>query len=267
VTEMLRLPQGPCYADLRGQVALVTGGSRGIGRGIACRLAQEGMCVYICGRTEATLAETAEALRREVGEVRPVVADVSEAQSVAGLLRRIEAEAGRLDVLVHNAALLGGGPLRRMSLETWRQRFAVNVDSVFHLAKGCAEVMVRQGSGALIFISTIGASRAHRHMFAYDSSKGAVEAAMRSMALELAPFGIRVNAVAPGATAREVHTDAVTLSDLAQPHVPLGRKGTPAETAATVAFLASAQSSYITGQTICVDGGATTQLAPPGIAI
>jgi 3-oxoacyl-[acyl-carrier protein] reductase len=267
MSEMLSLPRGPCYSDLRDKVALVTGGGTGIGRGIAIRLAQEGMRVYICGRTEATLAGTAEVCRQEPGEVRPVVADVSDGASVAALLGRIEAEAERLDVLVHNAAILGGGKLRGMSLERWRERFATNVDSVFYLAQGCAEIMVRQGSGAMVFISTIGAIRAHRGMFAYDSSKGAVDSATRSLALELSPFGIRVNAVAPGATARDVYTDAVAGRDISQPYVPLGRKGTPAETAAAVAFLASAQSSYITGQTLCVDGGATTQLSPPGIFI
>jgi NAD(P)-dependent dehydrogenase (short-subunit alcohol dehydrogenase family) len=263
---MLRLPQGPCYADLRDKVALVTGGSHGIGKGIAIRLAQEGMRVYICGRTEARLAETAQAVR-EVGDVRPVVADVSDAESVAEMLRRIEAEGEGLDVLVHNAAILGGGPLLRATYESWRERFATNVDSVFHLAKGCGEMMVRRGSGAMVFISTIGVTRAHRGMVSYDSSKGAVEAAVRSLALELAPHGIRVNAVAPGATARNVYASEVDPGRLAQPYVPLGRSGTPAETAAAVAFLASAQSSYITGQTLCVDGGATTQLSPPGIFI
>jgi len=265
--ETVRLPRGPCYDDLRDQVALVTGGGRGIGKGIAIRLAQEGMRVYICGRTEATLSEMAAQARDEVGRVLPLVADVSDGEQVASMLQRIEAEAGRLDALVHNAALLGGGPLRRMDFATWRQRFATNVDSVFHLAKGCAEVMVRQRAGAIVFLSTIGATRAHRAMFAYDSSKGAVEVAMRSLALELAPWGIRVNAVAPGSTARNVYADEVDRAAIAQPYVPLGRSGAPAETAAAVAFLISAQSSYITGQTLCVDGGATTQLSPPGIFI
>jgi NAD(P)-dependent dehydrogenase (short-subunit alcohol dehydrogenase family) len=195
------------------------------------------------------------------------VADVSDAQSVTAMLQRIEAEAERLDVLVHNAALLAGGPLLGMAFETWRERFAANVDSVFHLAKGCAGMMVAQGSGAMVFISSIGAIRAHHAMFAYDSSKGAVEAATRSLAVELAPHGIRVNAVAPGATARRVYGDEVQPDSISQPYVPLGRKGAPAETAAVVAFLASQQSSYVTGQTICVDGGATAQLAPPGIFI
>jgi 3-oxoacyl-[acyl-carrier protein] reductase len=264
---MLRLPQGPCFSDLCGKVALVTGGGKGIGKGIAIRLAQEGMQVYICGRTEATLTQTAEAFGDEAGAIRPTVADVSDGRSVAAMLQRIEAEAERLDVLVHNAALLGGGPLLGMDFETWRERFAANVDSVFHLARGCAEMMVGRGSGAMVFISSIGAIRAHHAMFAYDSSKGAVEAAMRSLALELAPHGIRVNAVAPGATARRVYTEEVEPRSISQPYVPLGRKGAPAETAAAVAFLASEQSSYITGQTIRVDGGATAQLAPPGIFI
>lgn len=267
MTEVVRSPKGPCFSDLRDKVALVTGGGRGIGRGITIRLAQEGMRVYICGRSEEPLVETAEALEGEPGVVLPAVADVSDGDSVGELMARIRTEAGRLDVLVHNAALLGGGGLRRIDFETWQSRFRTNVDSVFHLSKGAAGLMVEQGSGSMIFISTIGATRAHRDMLAYDSSKGAVEAAVRSLAIELAPHGVRVNAVAPGATANRSYDEEADAARLVQPHVPLGRRGTPAEMAAVVAFLASAQASYVTGQTICVDGGATTQLAPPGIFI
>jgi NAD(P)-dependent dehydrogenase (short-subunit alcohol dehydrogenase family) len=104
-------------------------------------------------------------------------------------------------------------------------------------------------------------------MLAYDSSKGALNVFTQSLALELAPHGIRVNAVAPGATNRDAHGDAIEASSLTQPYVPLGRRGTPAEIAAAVAFLASDQASYITGQILRVDGGATAQLSPRGVFI
>ena len=136
MSEMVDLPQGPCYADLKGKVALVTGGGKGIGKGIAIRLAQEAMQVYICGRTEATLHETGELIRDAGGLVEWVVADISDARSVAAMLQRIETEAGRLDVLVHNAALLGGGPLRGMDFTTWRERFAGRPPGVLHSFSG-----------------------------------------------------------------------------------------------------------------------------------
>jgi len=183
-------------------------------------------------------------------------------------------------VLVHNAALNTRSPLEECDTDYWRQIFATNIDSTFFLSKAYTDLMIPQGHGNLIFISTIGAQRAHYGMLAYDSSKGALDAFTRGLALELALRHIRVNAVAPGAilnrdlsnepNAHLEHSHLAALNaeipydKLAQPLVPLGRYGTPAEVAAAVAFLASDQSSYITGQVLTVDGGATIQLSPRG---
>lgn len=267
MTETFRSPQGPCYRDLRGKTALVTGGGDGIGRGISLRLAQEGMHVYLCGRREDRLIETAEAIADGGGEATPVVTDVSVREQIDALFARIAQEGRSVDVLVHNAALVRGGSLLNTYEDFWHAMYSTNVDSSFYMAKACAQTMVPNGAGNLIFVSTIGAVQSHHDMLAYDSSKSAVIGIARSLALELGQYGIRVNALAPGATMSRATALELPREKMAQPYIPLGRRGTPAEMAAAVAFLASEQSSYITGQVLCVDGGATAQLSPRGVFI
>jgi len=264
---VFRPPHGPCYQDLNGKTAVVTGGGSGIGLAISRRLAAEGMRVFICGRREEVLAEAAEAIRAAGGWAQGVAADVSEEKGVDRLMEAVREAGAGLDVLVHNAALVRGGPLAKTDADYWRRMYAANMDSTFYLAKAALNLMTPQQSGSLVFITSIGALRAHHDMIAYDSTKGALNTFVRSLALEVARQGIRVNAVAPGATHRDVHGDEIDPQSLRQPYVPLGRRGTPAEIAAGVAFLASEQASYITGQILCVDGGATAQLSPRGIFI
>ncbi|MBM3499206.1 MAG: SDR family oxidoreductase [Armatimonadetes bacterium] len=260
-------PQGPCYRDLAGKTALVTGGGSGIGLGISQRLAAEGMRVFLCGRRVEVIEEAAESIRTAGGWAQAVATDVSQEAGVARLMATVGEAGNGLQVLVHNAALVRGGPLSKTDADYWRRMYATNMDSTFYLSKAAVELMAPQQSGSIIFITTIGAVRAHHGMLAYDSSKGALNVFTQSLALELAPQGLRVNAVAPGATNRDAHGDEIEAGALAQPHVPWGRRGTPAEIAAAVAFLASAQASYVTGQILCVDGGATAQLSPRGVFI
>jgi len=283
MTETFRPPCGPCFADLRGKIALVTGGGAGIGRGITRRLVEEGMQVFICGRTEARLNDEAERARQLGGSVTPVVADVSSEEAVEALFERIRDGAGRLDVLVHNAALVAHCRMAEMDTDFWRRMIATNLDSSYYLAKRAVEMMLPRSSGAMIFVSTVGAFRAHHGMPAYDCSKAAVDSLVRSLAIELGPAGIRANGIAPGPIvgqesrgrpdspwerrSRPALDAEIPLAMLEQKHVPLGRCGTPAEIGAAVAFLASRQSSYVTGQTLIVDGGSLAQLAPRGIWI
>lgn len=280
MSNTLHPPQGPCYADLRGKTVLVTGGGAGLGRGISLRLAAEGMHVFLCGRTAQKLQATAEELRALGGVATPIVTDVACEADVAALFQQIAGECAALDVLVHNAALNDRSTLAESDAARWREIMATNLDSAFYLTKAYTALMTSRQAGNLIFISTIGAQRAHYHMLIYDTSKGALEAFTRGTALELAPQGIRVNAVAPGSilgrdTAMLTGADhaarhaaafntEIPLEMLAHPRIPLGRSGTPAELAAVVAFLSSNQSSYITGQVLIVDGGASAQLTPRG---
>jgi NAD(P)-dependent dehydrogenase (short-subunit alcohol dehydrogenase family) len=272
-------PQGPCFADLSGKVALVTGGGSGIGRGTCLRLAAEGMRVVLCGRTESTLRETVQLVEARDGKAEFIVADTGIEGDIEKLAAHLKEKYGQLDALIHNAALMAG----RHNLDDndsafWRQMFATNADGAFYLVKQCLPLMGEGGS--IIFISTIGAQRAHRGLLAYDASKGAIDAFSRALALELAPR-IRVNSIAPGPIAgigakggkppshRNVIAfhDEINLEEFHNPNIPMQRHGTPAEIAAAVAFLSSTQSSFITGQILNVDGGATTQLAPPGMWI
>lgn len=269
MSEVFYPPQGPCYADLRGKSVLVTGGGSGIGRGICIRLAAEGMRVLLCGRTADTLCETVELVRSAGEQAAYTIADVSSEEDVAGLFDWIKKDHDSLDVLVHNAAVKRSKPFSETDSAHWREVLSTNIDSACYLAKEFSQLMIPLRRGAIVFISSIGAARAHYGMVAYDSSKGALESFTRALAIELAEYGIRANGVSPGATCVDEQSFAAQMSAVSfrQPYIPLGRVGTPAEMAAAVAFLASSQSMYITGQTITVDGGATAQLSPRGYHI
>jgi len=269
MSDVIHTPQGPCYSDLKGKTVLVTGGGRGIGRGICQRLAAEGMRVFLCGRTEATLKETAELVRAAGGEAVPIVADLVQPEQIEALFKQIYGACEALDVLVHNAAKMDGGTLMTLELDTWRTFMATNLDSSFILTKKACETMVPRRSGSIIFISTFAALRAHYRQVPYDTSKSGIDGFTRAAGIELAQYGIRVNGVAPGpiSTRAVVFNKEVSASHLTHVNVPLGRSGVPAEIAACVAFLASTQAQYIVGQTICVDGGGIAQLSPRGAPV
>jgi NAD(P)-dependent dehydrogenase (short-subunit alcohol dehydrogenase family) len=267
--DILRPPQGPCYPDLKGKSALVTGGGSGIGRGICLRLAREGMCVFLCGRTEKPLQETAVLGRAQGGLAVPIVADLSRPEQIERLFQRLYAECESLDLLVHNAAIKGGGPLQTNDWDKWRTYMATNLDSCFLLTKKACETMIPRKSGCIIFISSVGGLRAHYDQVAYDTSKSGIDGFTRAAGIELAQHGIRVNGVAPGAISIRAASfnKEIPLERLANRNVSLGRAGVPAEIAACVAFLASAQAEYIVGQTMYVDGGMTAQLHPPSAPV
>ena len=267
--DVIHPPQGHCYADLKGKKALVTGGGSGIGRGICLRLAAEGMRVFLCGRRGQNLQETAELVRAAGGDATPIVTDLSQPEQIEALFKQIHGACDALDLVVHNAAKMGGGPLLPLEPASWRAFMATNLDSSYFLTKKACETMVPRKSGCIIFISTIGGLRAHYGQVAYDTSKSGIDGFTRAAGIELAQYGIRVNGVAPGAirTRGAVYKPEIPWSDLAHRYVAIGRAGVPAEIAACVAFLASAQAEYIIGQTIYVDGGAIAQLNPRSASV
>ena len=261
------MADGPRVADrpgaLAGRVALVTGSSRGIGRAIAAAMLEAGARVVLNGRDATTLAVVV-ADQRARGEVVAVAADVGSPEDVDRLVGAARDTFGPVDILVNNAALANPvGHLLDVSPQRWDEVIRSNLTSVFLCTRAVAAALVADGSpGAIVNISSFGAHRAHRNLAAYDAAKGGVEAFTRAAALDLAPFGIRVNAVAPGAIRTETSgADPQTVRRREAP-IPVGRVGEPEEIAQAVVFLASDAASYITGQCLIVDGGMTAQLRP-----
>lgn len=253
---------------LPGRVAIVTGSSTGIGRGIAERLAAEGARVVINSRHREELEAVAESIRSAGGEVLAVAADVGNREGVARVFDETLRAFGGVDVLVNNAGWASPvAHFLEMDEEHWDTVIRTNLKSVYLCSHRAATLMVEQGRrGCIIAISSFGASRAHRQMAAYDATKGGIEAFTRAVALDLAPFDIRVNAVAPGAIFTERYQRATPEYAAQQAAtVPLGRAGRPADIAGAVVFLSSDDAVYVTGQTLIVDGGMLSQLRSPQV--
>lgn len=251
---------------LDGKVAIVTGASRGIGKGIAQRLAAEGACVAITARGVEALQETARTIESAGGSVLAAPGDAGAPGDVDALFDQVLSRWGAVDILVNNAAWASPqAHFLEMDLQHWEAVIRANLTSVYLHCHRAANIMVDHGTrGSIINISSFAAARSHRNMAAYDASKGGMEAMTRAMAIDLAPFAIRVNVVGPGA----IHTEEFDARGEESMRrrgqaVPLGRVGFPAEVAGAVAFLASDDASYITGQTLYVDGGALAQLRTP----
>jgi len=254
----------PRYEELRGKVALVTGSSRGIGKGIALRLAREGMKVVITSNVPEDVEQTKGEFEQLGIELLALTAELGEPSEVRRLVDTTVTALGALDLLVNNAAQLTRKHFFDVDEELLDAQLAVNIKAPYLAAQYAAEVMrERGGGGSIIHISSVGGLRAHWRALPYDMTKGAIDAMTRAMANELAPFGIRVNAIGPGAidTGWLKRASKEGIDALVE-RIPLLRIGTPQDIAASVAFLASDDASYITGQVMYVDGGITMQLSP-----
>jgi NAD(P)-dependent dehydrogenase (short-subunit alcohol dehydrogenase family) len=256
------------YPEFRGQVALVTGSAAGIGKGIALRLAREGMRIVITSKTPEKVKATAAEFRGLGVEVVDYVGDISRAQDVDALFKATLDAFGTVDLLVNNAGKLGAPRFPDLDEARFDEFMDTNVKGAFLCSRRAVEVMIGRSGGNIIHISSVGGLRAHEHAVAYDASKAAIDGLTRAMAVELADYGIRVNAIAPGAiyTERRPPPDDPQVREQAE-RIPLRRMGSTLEIASVVAFLASPDAAYITGQVIYVDGGITTQLSPRGQAI
>jgi len=252
----------PRYPELAGRVAIVTGSSRGIGRGIAMRFAREGMRVVINGRTVGAVETTATDLRELGADTLAVPADLSHSEGVETLFEQTMRAYGTVHVLVNNAANLHRRHFFDVDEDLLDNELATNIRGPFLCAHRAAKVMREAGGGSIIHISSVGGLRAHWRGLPYDMTKGALDAMTRTMAIELASHGIRVNAIAPGATYVRADVVPAELDRKTIDRIPMGRLGLPLDIGAAAAFLVSDDASYIAGQVLYVDGGMTAQLSP-----
>ncbi|MBX6384096.1 MAG: glucose 1-dehydrogenase [Microbispora sp.] len=245
-----------------GKFAVVTGAARGIGAAIARRLAAEGAAVACVDLTADRCGSIVDEITLTGGKAVPFGCDVSDSAQVEALVGDVMAEFGRIDVLVNNAGVTRDNLLFRMSEEDWDTVLDVNLKSVFLMSRAVQKHMVEQRSGAIVNLSSRSAL-GNRGQANYSAAKAGIQGLTATMAIELGPFGIRVNAVAPGYVVTPMtEATAARLGVTPEEHqatmaqaVPLRRVGQPTEIASVVAFFASDDASYVTGQTLYVNGG------------
>ncbi len=241
---------------LSGKVAVVTGGTRGIGRAITIAFAANGASVYFSGRDERAARETIEAVSKAGGRAEFARADVAKSDEVKSLIDGVVSEAGKIDILVNNAGINRDALLVRLKEEDWDAVLNVNLKGAFLCSQAAAKHMIKERSGSIINISSVIGIAGNAGQANYSASKAGLIGLTKTMAKELAVRGIRVNAVAPGFIETDM-TAALPESARSKilPAIPLGRFGDAKEVAGAALFLASEMSSYITGQVIVVDGG------------
>ena len=237
------------------QVALITGGARGQGAAHAEALAAAGVRVVIADVRDEEGSGTAAALSGRGSQVRYAHLDVTDEQAWLEIVADIEAREGGLDVLVNNAGIIRVAPLREMSMADWDLIQRVNATSVVLGIRAAAPAMIRRGGGSIVNVASTAAHRGAEGYAAYAASKAAVLAVTRAAALELAPHGIRVNAISPGGVDTPMNDDEPPGGTSAA--APLGRRARPDEISPLVVYLASSASSYVTGSDVLIDGGVT----------
>jgi NAD(P)-dependent dehydrogenase (short-subunit alcohol dehydrogenase family) len=248
---------------LQDRIALVTGAGAGIGLAIARLFAAEGAYVYLADVDGSAAEAAAAALRAEGRQAAALTADVTRGEDVVSMFRQVQASHGRLDALVNNAGLNVRGDFRHISDADWVKVREINLDGVVRVARDGFALLKASGRGSLINMSSIMARRGLRQLAGYSATKGAVSALTRALAVEYAPFGIRVNALAPGfietaLTERVLKNPAFSKALLEQ--TPLRRFGTGEDVARAALFLASDDSAFVTGAELAVDGGMSAGL-------
>jgi dehydrogenase/reductase SDR family protein 4 len=244
--------------DLSGKVAIVTGGGRGIGRAIALGLAECGAKLVLASRTKEDLEKVVSEIKGNGGEATLVVTDLMVSEQINALVEATMKAYGRVDILVNNAARSFLRPLMDLREDGWDKIFDVNCKAAFLLSRAVAKIMGEQGGGRIINITTVGAVRGGAGMGVYHASKAALSMLTKCMAVEWAPLNVNVNAVGPGLT-KTAFSQPIwsnpSLEQMITTRVPKGRLAEPEEIVGAVLFLCSEDSSFITGESIYVDGG------------
>jgi gluconate 5-dehydrogenase len=249
--------------DLSGKIALVTGAYRGLGFAIAQGLARAGAAVVLNGRKQATLDEAAQKLRAQKLKVSTAAFDVTDREAIAKAVARIAGEYGAIDILFNNAGIQRRGPFADFPQEQWDEIIATNLTAPFVMSQAVLPGMIAKKNGKIVHIASLMSELARPTVVPYIAAKGGVRQLTRGMAVELAPHGIQVNAIAPGYFATEMNRaliDNPEFNAWVCKRTPAGRWGQPDELAGLGVFLASDASSYITGQMFAVDGGMSVAL-------
>ncbi|MCB0339276.1 MAG: 3-oxoacyl-[acyl-carrier-protein] reductase [Bdellovibrionales bacterium] len=243
--------------DLEGQVALVTGGSRGIGRAVSLTLAAKGCHVFVNPSSNPSLADETARLCQELGGKADVVGfDVSDSDTVSKEIDQIKESVGRLDILVNNAGISKDGLILRLKDDDWERTLSVNLNGAFYCARAASKIMTKARSGRIINISSVTAEMGNPGQVPYVSSKAGLIGLTKSLAKELGSRSITVNAITPGFISTDM-TDKIPekTQEEYKKGIPLGRFGEPSEVAELVGFLAGPKAGYITGQVIGINGG------------
>lgn len=245
-------------ARLAGKIAIVTGSGGGIGAAIARRFAAEGAHVWVTDINGETAEETVRGIKAEGGAATAMAVDVSKSQDTTALLRNVESAHGYVDVLVNNAGILIRGEVRQLSDADWTKLREVNLDAILRLSRDVLPLFRKSQAPTIINISSIMAFRGLRPLAAYTATKGAITALTKGLAVEYAPFNVRVNSIAPGYVETGITDRLLKLPPVRKALVdktPMGRLGTPEDMTGAAVFFASDDSLYCTGSELAVDGG------------
>ena len=248
--------------DLTGQVALVTGGSRGLGLEIAEGLAEAGAALMLLARREQWLSPAVEVMRTRGFRCEGALCDVSKPAEVQAVVQETIGTYGKIDILVNNAGVTWGAPAEEMPFDKWQMVLEVNLTGAFLFAQACGREMIQRQYGRIINVASVAGLKSSMptgiHYAGYAASKAGLMGLTRELAAQWAPHNIRVNAIAPGFFPSRMTEKVLAAS---QPYIesgiPMGRVGCAGELKGVAVFLAAPASNYITGQTIAVDGGAT----------
>ncbi|MEO8963748.1 MAG: SDR family NAD(P)-dependent oxidoreductase [Gammaproteobacteria bacterium] len=248
-------------ARLKDKVAVVVGGGSWIGKEIAKRYAREGAIVFIAGKTLAKLEQVVNEISEEGGVATCTLIDVRDENQVSDFFKQIEISHKKIDILINSAAIYPRSTIDSLSLKEWREVIDVNLTGAFIVLKHAAEIMKKHSQGKIIFISSVAGEKLGVSGFThYGASKAGMNGLMRSAAVELASYGINVNSIDPGniVNKKRFNIDDIGMKEMIK-SIPIGRTGQPQDVANLALFLASDDSSFITGQDYVIDGGEIIQ--------